>query len=235
MRAGLQQSSLYYWFKRKELILQAVFAVNRTPLEFIERIGAGSGLARAQAVPADPVRHHPVVRVAVRRARGRAARGSPARCCSPTTGAIANACTTGSSRSCARAPTKASSSPPIPTSPRSACCRSTRGSSTGSATATSTAPTERRCSASRRSPRSRPATSRRRPRLRSLLARADSLAELQARAGDLRRRRRALRRRRSRQRYRYRIETVAIGLQHRGGKRPVIHARTRALRVMHLR
>lgn len=41
--AGLQQSSLYYWFKRKELILQAVFALNRTPLEFIERIGAGSG------------------------------------------------------------------------------------------------------------------------------------------------------------------------------------------------
>jgi AcrR family transcriptional regulator len=41
--AGLQQSSLYYWFNRKELILQAVFAVNRTPLEFIERIGAGSG------------------------------------------------------------------------------------------------------------------------------------------------------------------------------------------------
>jgi AcrR family transcriptional regulator len=41
--AGLQQSSLYYWFKRKELILRAVFAVNRTPLEFIERVGAGSG------------------------------------------------------------------------------------------------------------------------------------------------------------------------------------------------
>jgi AcrR family transcriptional regulator len=41
--AGLQQSSLYYWFARKELILQAVFAVNRCPLEFIERIGAGSG------------------------------------------------------------------------------------------------------------------------------------------------------------------------------------------------
>ena len=41
--AGLQQSSLYYWFKRKELILQATFAVNRVPLEFIERIGAGSG------------------------------------------------------------------------------------------------------------------------------------------------------------------------------------------------
>lgn len=41
--AGLQQSSLYYWFRRKELILQATFAVNRLPLEFIERIGAGSG------------------------------------------------------------------------------------------------------------------------------------------------------------------------------------------------
>jgi AcrR family transcriptional regulator len=40
--AGLQQSSLYYWFKRKELILQATFAINRVPLEFIERIGAGS-------------------------------------------------------------------------------------------------------------------------------------------------------------------------------------------------
>jgi AcrR family transcriptional regulator len=41
--AGLQQSSLYYWFRRKELILQATFAVNRVPLDFIERIGAGSG------------------------------------------------------------------------------------------------------------------------------------------------------------------------------------------------
>jgi AcrR family transcriptional regulator len=41
--AGLRQSSLYYWFNRKELILQAAFAVNRLPLDFIERIGAGSG------------------------------------------------------------------------------------------------------------------------------------------------------------------------------------------------
>jgi AcrR family transcriptional regulator len=41
--AGLQQSSLYYWFRRKELILQATFSVNRVPLEFIERIGAGTG------------------------------------------------------------------------------------------------------------------------------------------------------------------------------------------------
>lgn len=41
--AGLQQSSLYYWFRRKELILQATFSVNRVPLEFINRIGARSG------------------------------------------------------------------------------------------------------------------------------------------------------------------------------------------------
>jgi len=41
--AGLQQSSLYYWFRKKELILQATFAVNRVPLEFINRIGARSG------------------------------------------------------------------------------------------------------------------------------------------------------------------------------------------------
>jgi AcrR family transcriptional regulator len=41
--AGLQQSSLYYWFRRKELILQAALTVNRAPLEFISRVGAGSG------------------------------------------------------------------------------------------------------------------------------------------------------------------------------------------------
>jgi AcrR family transcriptional regulator len=40
---GLQQSSLYYWFRRKELILQAALTVNRTPLQFIGRVGAGSG------------------------------------------------------------------------------------------------------------------------------------------------------------------------------------------------
>jgi AcrR family transcriptional regulator len=39
--AGLKQSSLYYYFNRKEQILQATFTVNRAPLEFIERIGAG--------------------------------------------------------------------------------------------------------------------------------------------------------------------------------------------------
>ncbi len=36
--AGLQQSSLYYWFKRKEMILQATLTVNRQPVEFLERI-----------------------------------------------------------------------------------------------------------------------------------------------------------------------------------------------------
>lgn len=41
--ARLQQPSVYYWFARKELILQEIFAVDRTPLEFIERIGVGSG------------------------------------------------------------------------------------------------------------------------------------------------------------------------------------------------
>jgi AcrR family transcriptional regulator len=41
--AGLQQSSLYYWFRRKEQILQAALTVNRAPLEFISRVGAGSG------------------------------------------------------------------------------------------------------------------------------------------------------------------------------------------------
>jgi AcrR family transcriptional regulator len=41
--AGLQQSSLYYWFRRKELILQATFAMNRIPLDFINIVGARSG------------------------------------------------------------------------------------------------------------------------------------------------------------------------------------------------
>lgn len=43
--AGLKQSSLYYYFKRKEQILQATFTVNRAPLEFIEAIGAGGDSA----------------------------------------------------------------------------------------------------------------------------------------------------------------------------------------------
>jgi AcrR family transcriptional regulator len=41
--AGLQHSSLYYWFRRKELILQATLALNRAPLDFISKMGAGSG------------------------------------------------------------------------------------------------------------------------------------------------------------------------------------------------
>lgn len=41
--AGLQQSSLYYWFRNKEQLLQETLAVNRAPLEFIAEVGAGSG------------------------------------------------------------------------------------------------------------------------------------------------------------------------------------------------
>jgi AcrR family transcriptional regulator len=41
--AGLAQSSLYYWFSRKEQILQAALVLNRAPLEFVGRIGASSG------------------------------------------------------------------------------------------------------------------------------------------------------------------------------------------------
>ena len=43
--AGLQQSSLYYWFNRKELILQAAFGVNRAPLDFVIRMGSEPGSA----------------------------------------------------------------------------------------------------------------------------------------------------------------------------------------------
>jgi TetR/AcrR family transcriptional regulator len=38
--AGLQQSSLYYWFRRKEMILQATLEINRLPVEFLEKIQA---------------------------------------------------------------------------------------------------------------------------------------------------------------------------------------------------
>jgi TetR/AcrR family transcriptional regulator len=41
--AGLRQSSLYYYFRRKELILEATFTVNRAPLEFLKRIAAEPG------------------------------------------------------------------------------------------------------------------------------------------------------------------------------------------------
>jgi TetR/AcrR family transcriptional regulator len=40
--AGLRQSSLYYYFNRKELILNASFAVNSAPLDFIRRLDSGS-------------------------------------------------------------------------------------------------------------------------------------------------------------------------------------------------
>jgi AcrR family transcriptional regulator len=41
--AGLQQSSLYYWFRNKEQLLQETLRVNRAPLKFIADVGAGSG------------------------------------------------------------------------------------------------------------------------------------------------------------------------------------------------
>ena len=41
--AGLRQSSLYYYFRRKELILEATFSVNRAPLEFLKRIASEPG------------------------------------------------------------------------------------------------------------------------------------------------------------------------------------------------
>lgn len=40
--AGLKQSSLYYYFNRKEQILQATFTVNRAPLDFVEAMGDDS-------------------------------------------------------------------------------------------------------------------------------------------------------------------------------------------------
>jgi TetR/AcrR family transcriptional regulator len=43
--AGLHQSSLYYWFKRKEMVLQATLEINRLPVEFLEKIRSESGPA----------------------------------------------------------------------------------------------------------------------------------------------------------------------------------------------
>jgi AcrR family transcriptional regulator len=40
---GLQQSSLYYWFRSKEQLLGETLLVNRAPLKFIAEVGAGSG------------------------------------------------------------------------------------------------------------------------------------------------------------------------------------------------
>lgn len=41
--AGLQQSSLYYWFRNNEQLLGEALLVNRAPLTFISEVGAGSG------------------------------------------------------------------------------------------------------------------------------------------------------------------------------------------------
>jgi len=46
--AGLQQSSLYYWFRRKEMILQATLEVNRLPVEFLETLRTEEGPAALQ-------------------------------------------------------------------------------------------------------------------------------------------------------------------------------------------
>lgn len=43
--AGLHQSSLYYWFARKELVLEAVVAPSLVPVEFVESIVDGPGSA----------------------------------------------------------------------------------------------------------------------------------------------------------------------------------------------
>jgi AcrR family transcriptional regulator len=42
---GLHQSSLYYWFRRKEHILQAVFDSSRVPVDFLDSIFDGPGSA----------------------------------------------------------------------------------------------------------------------------------------------------------------------------------------------
>ena len=41
--SGLQQSSVYYWFRNKEQLLHETLLVNRAPLKFIADVGAGSG------------------------------------------------------------------------------------------------------------------------------------------------------------------------------------------------
>jgi TetR/AcrR family transcriptional regulator len=46
--AGLRQSSLYYYFRRKELILEATFSVNRAPLDFLKRMRGEPGSAALQ-------------------------------------------------------------------------------------------------------------------------------------------------------------------------------------------
>lgn len=43
--AGLHQSSLYYWFKRKEMVLQATLEINRLPVEFLDETASDPGPA----------------------------------------------------------------------------------------------------------------------------------------------------------------------------------------------
>ena len=60
--AGLRQSSLYYYFRRKELILEATFSVNRAPLEFLKRIASEPGTAGPPALPGAALRRRAAVR-----------------------------------------------------------------------------------------------------------------------------------------------------------------------------
>lgn len=41
--AGMRQSSLYYWFRKKELILQATLTLNRASLDFIDQLESDEG------------------------------------------------------------------------------------------------------------------------------------------------------------------------------------------------
>ena len=108
--AGLRQSSLYYYFRRKELILEATFSVNRAPLDFLEAHPQRSGQRRAAPLPARPLRRRPALRGPVRRQRGVAHLARPPRALRRGSGTIAATCTAGSSGwSSGRWPRRASS------------------------------------------------------------------------------------------------------------------------------
>ena len=48
---GLRQPSLYYWFTRKEHILNEVLALNRVSLDFVAELGAQPGSAALRLYP----------------------------------------------------------------------------------------------------------------------------------------------------------------------------------------
>ena len=98
--AGLRQSSLYYYFRRKELILDATFTVNRAPIEFLKRIAPSP--ARRPCASTGWCGSTPCS-CAWRRATS--TRCGASRSCSPScsasSGPIAASCTAGWSCSCA--------------------------------------------------------------------------------------------------------------------------------------